>query len=102
MNNGNEIFALRLKSLRQESGLSQKILGIKAGIDEFVSSTRINRYEQAVHTADYTIVQKIAEVLNAPTAYFYSDDDDVAQLLLQYHRSTAKKKKEILKIVFSA
>lgn len=96
MNNKNDVLGSRLKKLRIESGLSQKNLGIQAGIDEFVSSSRINRYEQAVHIPDYSIVQKLAEVLNAPAAYFYADDDDIAKLLLLYHRSNQKRKKSIL------
>jgi transcriptional regulator with XRE-family HTH domain len=64
MSNGNEIFGMRLKTLRLASGLSQKQLGIQSGIDEFVASTRINRYEQAVHRADYSIAQRLADTLN--------------------------------------
>lgn len=41
-----EIFCKRLKEARTAAGLSQKKLGIAAGIDEFVASTRINRYEK--------------------------------------------------------
>lgn len=36
-----EIFCKRLKEARLAAGLSQKKLGIAAGIDEFVASTRI-------------------------------------------------------------
>lgn len=97
MSNGNEIFGMRLKALRLASGLSQKQLGIQSGIDEFVASTRINRYEQAVHRADYSIVQKLGQVLNAPTAYFYEDNDESASLILLFHRSSSKAKKAILK-----
>lgn len=39
-----DIFSKRLKDARQLHGLSQKGLGIAAGIDEFVASARINRY----------------------------------------------------------
>ena len=99
MSNGNEIFGMRLKTLRIESGLSQKQLGTLAGIDEFVASTRINRYEQAVHRADYSIAQRIAQVLNAPVAYFYTDDEKMASMILSFHRSTTKRKSEIVKFI---
>lgn len=99
MSNGNEIFGTRLKALRLERGLSQKHLGILAGIDEFVASTRINRYEQAVHRADYSVAQRLAESLNAPAAYFYADDENLAEMLLIYHRTSMKKKREILKFI---
>lgn len=45
------VFCFRLKQIRLERGLSQKELGKLAGIDEFVASTRINRYEQGIHEA---------------------------------------------------
>lgn len=58
----NDIFCRRLKQARLASGLSQKRLGIAAGIDEFVASTRINRYEKGVHEPNTEIVQKLSEV----------------------------------------
>jgi len=97
MSRGNIVFSARLKGLRLASRLSQKQLGIDAGIDEFVASTRINRYEQGVHAPDYSIVEKLAAVLKAPVAYFYAEEDDVAELLLLYHRVPKKDKKEVLK-----
>ena len=99
MENGNELFAKRLKTLRNAEGFSQKQLGISAGIDEFVASARINRYEQAVHRADFTITNKIAECLNAPTSYFFTQDENIAELLLMYHRTSTKNKKTIVKFV---
>ena len=41
-NNRETIFSRRLKEARLAAGFSQKNLGIAAGIDEFVASTRIN------------------------------------------------------------
>ena len=99
MSNGNEIFGKRLKTLRLKSGLSQKQLGIQSGIDEFVASTRINRYEQAVHRADYSIAQRLAMTLDAPVAYFYADDEKMAGMLLAFYRSSTKIKNEIVKIL---
>lgn len=96
MSSGNIVFSTRLKMLRLECKLSQKQLGIDAGIDEFVASTRINRYEQAVHAPDYSIVQKLAAVLSAPVAYFYAEEDDLAEMILLYHRNAKKNRKEVL------
>lgn len=83
-NHYNDIFCRRLKQARLASGLSQKRLGIAAGIDEFVASTRINRYEKGVHEPGTEIVQKLAEVLQVPLAYFYAEDDDLAELMLVF------------------
>ncbi|WP_366931802.1 hypothetical protein [Paraburkholderia xenovorans] len=41
---GHTVFGGRLKEARLRAGLSQKKLGIVAGLDPSVASTRINRY----------------------------------------------------------
>lgn len=97
MDSGNLLFGRRLKELRLTTELSQKQLGIQAGIDRFVASTRINRYEQAVHRADFSIAERIAETLNAPVGYFFTTDDKLAALMLIYHRCSTSAKAEIIR-----
>lgn len=92
------LWGKRLKEARMAAGFSQKMLGIKAGLDEFVASTRINRYELGVHKADYQIAQKLAEVLNIPTGYFYTEDDDLAELMCIYYRLKLRRKKILMRI----
>lgn len=99
MSNANEIWGRRLKEARTAAGLSQKQLGIQAGLDPFVASTRINRYELGVHKADYQIAQRLATILNIPTGYFYTEDDILAELMVHYHRFPAKGKNAIIKTV---
>ncbi|QIQ22169.1 helix-turn-helix domain-containing protein [Zophobihabitans entericus] len=82
-----EVFSKRLKHIRASHGISQKKLGILAGIDEFVASTRINRYETGKHEADMETVARIAHALNIPRAYFYADDDNLAELILQFYKN---------------
>ena len=53
----------RLKQARLAAGLSQKQLGIEAGIDEGVASTRINRYEMGVHKPDPSVAVALGKVL---------------------------------------
>ncbi len=96
-NHYNDIFCRRLKQARLASGLSQKRLGIAAGIDEFVASTRINRYEKGVHEPGTEIVQKLAEVLRVPLAYFYAEDDDLAELMLIFLRLTKDEREDVLR-----
>ncbi|MGK9175935.1 helix-turn-helix domain-containing protein [Yokenella regensburgei] len=81
--NYQQIFCKRLKSARQAKKLSQKQLGILAGIDEFVAITRINRYEKGVHQASIEVVHQLAQALDVPLAYFYSEEDELAALLLR-------------------
>lgn len=53
----NIILCRRMKQARLASGFSQNDLGIAVGIDEFVASTLINRYEKGVHKPGMEIVQ---------------------------------------------
>lgn len=99
MEHANELWGRRLREIRTESGLSQKALGIAAGLDQFVASARINRYELGVHKADFLIAQRLAEVLNVPTSYFYTEDDHLAELVVTYHRAGTRRKAAILKFV---
>jgi transcriptional regulator with XRE-family HTH domain len=50
------VFQRRLKQAREAQQLSQKELGIQAGLDPFVASTRINGYELGVHQPDLSTV----------------------------------------------
>ncbi|EBY2574044.1 TPA_asm: helix-turn-helix transcriptional regulator [Salmonella enterica subsp. salamae serovar 42:z:1,5] len=95
-NHYNDIFCRRLKQARLASGLSQKRLGIAAGIDEFVASTRINRYEKGVHEPNTDIVRRLSEVLRVPLAYFYAEDDDLAELMLIFLSLSSKQREELM------
>jgi len=75
----------RLKEARIAAKVSQKQLGIAAGIDEFSASPRINQYETGKHTPDFLTLKRIAEVLSVPTAYFYAEDDDLAAAIKSFH-----------------
>lgn len=88
MSDADEQWGARLKQARLAAGLSQKMLGIEAGIDAFVASTRINRYELGIHKPDLLTVRKLAEVLKVPVAFFYADtDDEIAELLFRYGKA---------------
>ncbi|EFE06538.1 helix-turn-helix domain-containing protein [Citrobacter youngae] len=99
INHYNDIFCRRLKQARLASGLSQKRLGIAAGIDEFVASTRINRYEKGVHEPNTEIVLKLSAVLRVPVAYFYAEDDDLAELMLIFWSLSNKQRDELMDYV---
>lgn len=91
-----DIFCQRLKAARLAKGLSQKSLGILAGIDEFVASTRINRYEKGVHQASLETVQQLAVALEVPLAYFYMVDDALAELTLLWPKLSEEERANIL------
>ena len=76
----------RLKEAREAAGLSQKQLGIKAGIDEFSASARMNQYETGKHTPDFFTLQRIGKFLKVPTAYFYTTEDKLAKVIKIYYQ----------------
>ncbi|MCD9027835.1 helix-turn-helix domain-containing protein [Luteimonas sp. BDR2-5] len=87
------IYSRRLREAREAHGISQRALGIQAGLDEFVASTRVNRYEAGVHQPDLQTLQHLAQVLGLPVAYFYAEDDDLAQLIANFKGGRAKTKR---------
>ena len=95
-NSHNQLFSRRLKEVRLDMALSQKSLGILAGIDEFAASARINRYEKGVHQASIEVVRHLAKVLEVPVAYFYTEDDELASLVRLLPKLDSEKKKNIL------
>lgn len=90
------VFAKRLKKARTRAGLSQERLGVLAGIDEMSSSARMNQYEKAKHEPDFSMVQRIAKVLDVPESYFYAVDDEAAWLLVVFHRMPAEARAKVL------
>jgi len=86
----------RLKEARLDAGISQKELGIAAGIDEFVASARMNQYETGKHAPDFGIINKVSDVLDVPSAYFYTQDDDLADLIKMYGKLNKKKQTKLM------
>jgi len=84
------VFCRRLREARLAAGLSQKQLGIKAGLDAFVASTRVNRYEVGVHEPDLGMAARLAHAASVPLAYFYAEDDRLALLIKNFKRSGPK------------
>ncbi len=74
----------RLKEARLQKGISQKSLGIAAGIDEFSASARMNQYETGKHIPDYVTLKRIASVLEVPVPFFYSEDDQLSEVILLF------------------
>lgn len=89
----------RLKQARQLAGLSQERLGIEAGLDPMSASTRMNRYELGKRNPDIELVDRIAKVLNTPTAYFYAKEDDEADLLLRFHGLSTEDREKVIAFV---
>lgn len=93
----NPPFSKRLKEARLAAGLSQKALGIAAGIDEFSASARINHYERERHAPDFSTLQRIAKVLKVPVAYFYAESEELANWIKLFSRVKKAMRISILK-----
>jgi transcriptional regulator with XRE-family HTH domain len=89
------VFGKRMKEARKHAGLSQERLGVLAGIDEMSSSARMNQYERGKHEPDFSMVERIAKVLNVPESYFYAKDDEAAWLQVVFHRMSPSEKEKV-------
>lgn len=90
------VLAVRLKDARLALGISQRELGIQAGMDPSVASPRINQYERGKHAPDTNTLSKLGQVLGVPVAYFFAEDDDLALLIANFHRLTSAARKRLL------
>ncbi len=93
------VFAQRLKEARLAAGISQEYLGVMAGMEEASASARMNQYEKGKHHPDFLTVERIAEVLNVPEAYFYAKDEHMAWMLIQYHRMGMAKRAALINYI---
>jgi transcriptional regulator with XRE-family HTH domain len=87
----------RLREARERACISQKQLGIKAGLDPGGASARINQYEKGKHLPHLAIARQLAKVLGVPTPYLYADDDGLAAWILAYARVNPATRKSIVK-----
>jgi len=87
----------RLKEARKLAKLSQKNLGIEAGMDAFSASARMNHYEKGRHTPDYSMLKRIAHVLKLPVAYFYAESDELAEWIILFTQMKKSDRSKIAK-----
>jgi len=93
------VFARRLHEARLAAGLSQKNLGIEAGLDRFVASARVNRYEKGTHEPPSNVAAKLAEALDVPLAYLYAEDERLAEIIALFARASKRKQNVALKML---
>lgn len=96
------VVAARLREARLVAGLSQRELGVQAGMDPSVASPRVNQYERGKHTPDTGTLLRIGLVLDVPVAYFFADDDDLAKLVVAFHRMSAAARQRVLAVASKA
>jgi transcriptional regulator with XRE-family HTH domain len=96
------LFQRRLKQARLVQELSQRDLGIKAGLDPFVASTRVNRYEKGIHEPDMATVARLAAALKVPPAYLFAEDERLARMILAFEQLSSTEKDQFLRSVENA
>lgn len=90
------LFATRLRALRLEAGWSQAALGERIGLSKDTASTRINRYEQGVHTPDLATARALARELRVDLAYLFAEDERLAKLIKAFGTLSEKERNELL------
>lgn len=89
----------RLREARVKARISQKSLGILAGVDEFSASARINHYEVGRHLPDYDTARRLSEVLRVPTSYLYEENDSVARMILIFDQLNDSERKKAIEMI---
>jgi transcriptional regulator with XRE-family HTH domain len=99
---GITVVAKRLKQARLRAGISQKELGIRAGIDRFTASARINQYERGKHVPDIGTAARLCKVLGVPAPFLYAQDDSLAAWILVFEKVTPSVRKRVARMARGA
>ncbi|HFK2882396.1 TPA: helix-turn-helix domain-containing protein [Stenotrophomonas maltophilia] len=90
-------FGRRLREARLAKGLTQAQLGAVLGLDEENSAApRVSRYERGDRVPDPATMEKLAQALGMPVAYFHATNDLVAETLLVMSRLEPEQQRELL------
>ena len=92
-----EIFAKRLKKLREDSGLSTRALGELIG----TSNATISRYETGKRDPDLVLVHNIAKYFNVTIEYLCGEDinSDEESLIKMFSGLSDESKKDAIKYI---
>lgn len=92
----NNPLPIRLKEARTNSGISQKELGIRIGLDPSSASGRMNHYEKGRHTPDLQTLKRIAGELDVPLNYFFCESDEMASIVKLFNKLYDDEKAKLL------
>lgn len=95
-------FARRLREARERAGLTQTELGLRIGIDPSAASPRMNQYEKGLHEPPHALTKRMAEELDVPLAYFFTESDErLAELLAAWNALDARSRKALAELATS-
>lgn len=89
----------RLRDARLRAKLSQKQLGVLAGLDENSASARMNQYEKGKHSPDVELLRRIGKVLDVPLSYFFCEDDITAEIICHIDQLSENDKNDLLEYI---
>lgn len=93
------LFGQRLRQVRLERGLTQKKVGVAAGLDPKVASARMAQYERGTHTPPFETAERLARALRVPAAFFYAGDDTLAQVIVGIGKLRTRERKRVLEVI---
>jgi transcriptional regulator with XRE-family HTH domain len=76
----------RIKEARLAANLTQKKLGMMAGMSQGAASGRMNHYEKGRHAPEFETLCGIAKALKLPLPYFYADSDELAEWIKSFKK----------------
>lgn len=95
-------FARRLRQARERAGLTQTDLGLRIGIDPSAASPRMNQYEKGLHEPPHALTKRMAEELDVPLAYFFTENDErMAELLAAWNSLDPRSRKALASLAMS-
>lgn len=93
------VVAERLREAREVLGISQREVGVRAGMDPSVASPRMNQYERGKHLPDPATLERLGKVLNRPLPYFYAADDVLAAVIVAVDAATPAQRRRLLALL---
>lgn len=92
-----QIFAERLKKLRESQGLTTRSLGELVG----VSNATISRYEGGKRDPDLIVVKNIADYFGVSIEYMCGEDvnTELESLKRMYSKLSSESKKDVMKYI---
>ena len=55
----------------------------------------MNQYERGKQEPDFSLVERVAQVLEVPECYFYCGDDRLAEIMLHYAVMSEAQRREL-------
>jgi transcriptional regulator with XRE-family HTH domain len=86
----------RIKEARIAKDISQVHLGILIGFEQTVASSRMNQYEQGKRVPAFQTLEKMAEQLGVPVAYFFCTSDNMAEMVKVFGKMSEAEQAQLL------